>query len=59
MKLFKQRMENTLNLKEQHPNCGTPQCCGKCDTAVTEVSKTWEEGIDKLVNKYKKDTLNA
>jgi len=18
---------------EEHPNCGTPDCCGKCDTA--------------------------
>ena len=24
---------------EEHPNCGTPDCCGECDTAeVTEVS---------------------
>ena len=21
--------------KEEHPNCGTPECCGQCDTAST------------------------
>lgn len=23
-------------MKEEHPNCGTPDCCGECDTAVQE-----------------------
>ena len=24
-----------MNLeKEEHPNCGTPECCQQCDTAV-------------------------
>lgn len=22
-------------IKEEHPNCGTPDCCGQCDTAST------------------------
>ncbi len=47
-------MENTPNLKEQHPNCGTPQCCGKCDTAVTEGSETWEDGYKRRVIKTTK-----
>lgn len=26
------RFEELLE-KEKHENCGTPECCGKCDTA--------------------------
>ena len=27
-------------MKEEHPNCGTPDCCGECDTAVKEEAMT-------------------
>lgn len=26
------------DLKKDHPNCGTPECCGECDTAEDEVT---------------------
>jgi len=27
------------DLKKDHPNCGTPDCCGECDTAEDEVTE--------------------
>ena len=51
---------------EDHPNCGTPDCCGQCDTAVTEKlgnvqkdPKKREIGTDSLVKAYKADTPYA
>jgi len=54
MKSFKQHIKNAPNLKEQHSNCGTQQCCGKCSTAVTEGSETWEAGYKRRVVKTTK-----
>lgn len=43
-----------------HDKCGTPDCCGQCDTAVVEGSKNhtgdktgekWEDGYDRRVVK--------
>jgi hypothetical protein len=51
---------------EDHPNCGTPDCCGQCDTAVNEKlgnvqkdPKKREIGTDSLVKAYKADTPYA
>jgi hypothetical protein len=48
---------------EDHTNCGTPECCGECDTAVTEKlgnsqndPKKRLQGTDSLVKAYKTDT---
>jgi hypothetical protein len=48
---------------ENHDNCGTPECCGQCDTAVVEKLGNVEKdprkrliGMDSLVKAYKKDT---
>ena len=35
----------------EHTQCGTPDCCGECDTAVTEGSETWEAGYKRRVVK--------
>ena len=35
----------------EHVNCGTPDCCGQCDTAVSEASETWEAGYKRRVVK--------
>ena len=53
------KIENTNSIDEEfesfveHDKCGTPECCGQCDTA-TEAAGEW--GTDKLTKKYKKDT---
>jgi hypothetical protein len=43
------------DLKKDHPNCGTPECCGECDTAEDEVtekkSESWEAGYKRRVVK--------
>jgi len=51
---------------EDHPNCGTPDCCGQCDTVVTEKlgnvqkdPKKREIGTASLVKAYKADTPYA
>lgn len=50
-------------IDEDHPNCGTPECCGQCDTAVNEklgnIQKDPKKrliGTDSLVRAYKADT---
>lgn len=37
----------------EHVNCGTPLCCGECETAtkVSEGSETWEAGYKRRVVK--------
>lgn len=35
----------------EHVNCGTPDCCGQCETAVLEGSETWEAGYKRRVVK--------
>ena len=37
----------------EHLNCGTPDCCGKCETAMLEGSRseTWEAGYKRRVVK--------
>ena len=45
MKTFKQY------IIAEHTQCGTPDCCGECDTAVTEGSETWEAGYKRRVVK--------
>jgi hypothetical protein len=42
------------DVKEQHPNCGTPDCCGECETATNEGSETWEAGYKRRVVKTTK-----
>ena len=51
---------------EDHPNCGTPDCCGQCDTTVNEKlgnvqkdPKKREIGTNSLVKAYKADTPYA
>lgn len=53
----------TKVIDEEHTNCGTPECCGQCDTAVVEkIGNTQNDpkkrlvGTDSLVKAYKKDT---
>lgn len=43
---------NCVPVKE-HVNCGTPLCCGECETAtkVSEGSETWEAGYKRRVVK--------
>jgi hypothetical protein len=50
-------------IDEEHTKCGTPECCGQCDTAVVEkIGNTQNDpkkrliGTDSLVKAYKKDT---
>ena len=41
----------------EHPNCGTPDCCGGCDTSdLNEVGGAGDLGTDKLRMRYSKDT---
>lgn len=41
---------------EDHPNCGTPDCCGECETAnVTEAATPMR--TLKLINKIKKSDV--
>jgi len=41
----------------EHPNCGTPDCCGGCDTSdLNEVGGAGDLGTDELRMKYSKDT---
>lgn len=35
----------------EHVNCGTPDCCGKCGSTVSEGSETWEAGYKRRVVK--------
>lgn len=30
--------EPCLEEKKEHPNCGTPDCCGECSTAKEKVN---------------------
>jgi hypothetical protein len=53
----------TKVIDEDHTKCGTPECCGQCDTAVVEkIGNTQNDpkkrliGTDSLVKAYKKDT---
>ena len=40
---------------KEHNNCGTPQCCGECETAdLGEGSETWEAGYKRRVVKTTK-----
>jgi len=48
MKTFKE------HIKEDHPFCGTPDCCGDCATAVNEGSESWEDGFKRRVVKTTK-----
>ena len=48
---------------ENHDNCGTPECCGQCDTAVTEKIGNGQNnpakrllGTNSLAKAYKNDT---
>lgn len=34
----------------EHPNCGTPDCCNKCND-VSEESESWEAGYKRRVVK--------
>jgi hypothetical protein len=50
-------------IDEEHTKCGTPECCGQCDTAVVEkIGNSQNDpkkrliGTDSLVKAYKKDT---
>ena len=50
-------------IDEEHPHCGTPECCGQCDTAVEQTlgnsqsdPKKRLQGTDSLIKAYKKDT---
>lgn len=46
------------NMKEDHPNCGTPECCGQCNeegNSQNDPSKRLA-GTDSLVAAFKKDT---
>jgi phage terminase small subunit len=38
-------------MKEEHLNCGTNACCGRCSTAMMEGSETWEAGYKRRVVK--------
>lgn len=39
----------------EHPNCGTPDCCGQCATAdLGEGSESWEAGYKRRVVKTSK-----
>jgi hypothetical protein len=56
----------TKVIDEDHTKCGTPECCGQCDTAVVEKvgntqnnPKKREIGTDSLVKAYKADTPYA
>ena len=60
---YTRQAELYRKIVEDHPNCGTPECCGQCDTAVTEkignVQKDPKKrliGTDSLVKAYKTDT---
>jgi hypothetical protein len=49
----------TKIIDEEHPNCGTPECCGQCESTVGNSqpdSKKRLMGTDSLVKAYKKDT---
>ena len=40
---------------KEHTNCGTPKCCGECETAdLGEGSETWEAGYKRRVVKTTK-----
>lgn len=41
-------MKRPVELLE-HPNCGTPDCCGKCNNV--EESESWETGYKRKVVK--------
>ena len=39
----------------EHPNCGTPDCCMQCDQATPEINLAEEEAIQLELN-FSKDT---
>jgi len=47
-------MFKRLFLEKEHDKCGTPECCGQCETADSPTTREW--GKITLVNKYKEDT---
>jgi hypothetical protein len=47
-------MFKRLFLEKEHDKCGTPECCGQCETADSPTAREW--GKITLVNKYKEDT---
>ena len=44
------KLKEELQFNE-HTQCGTPDCCGKCDTAILEGSESWEAGYKRRVVK--------
>lgn len=50
---------NCVPKMEEHPNCGTPDCCGECETATNEGSETWEAGYKRRVVKTTKPEHKA
>jgi hypothetical protein len=47
---------------EEHTKCGTPECCGQCDTAINELSaetlKSYKEKAKKDVTSRPSDVLS-
>lgn len=45
-------------IDEEHPNCGTPECCGQCESAGNSQPDPAKRlvGTDSLVKAFKKDT---
>ena len=41
---------------EEHPNCGTPDCCGQCETQTKYTQRDWDRtvGYGKVPKKYEK-----
>jgi hypothetical protein len=57
---FKRRAKEKAN--EEHTKCGTPECCGQCDTAINELSaetlKSYKEKAKKDVTSRPSDVLS-
>ena len=45
-------------IDEEHPNCGTPECCGQCESVGNSQNDPAKRlvGTDSLVKAFKKDT---